>query len=233
MTEVVSYELVDGVAVLTMDDKKANAISHEMLDQLGAALDRAEDEAGAVVIAGREGRFSGGFDLAVMTAGAADTRGLVTAGARFLTRLYGFPRPTVAACTGHAIAAGALILLACDQRIGAEGPAKIGLNEVAIGMTLPVFAIELARDRLAASHLGPATVHARIYDPAVAVEAGYLDRVVPAESVVTEARAEAGRLGELRAGAFARTKQVLRRTTIGRILDTLEDDMDSITNPDD
>lgn len=225
MTEAVGYELVDGVAVLTMDDGKANAISHAMLDQLGAALDRAEGEARSLVLAGRDGRFSAGFDLKVMTGSPEGTQGLVTAGARFLTRLYGFDRPTVAACTGHALAAGALLLLACDTRIGAEGPAKIGLNEVAIGMALPVFAVELARERLTPAELGAATMQARIYDPTTAVAAGYLDRVVPPDSVVAAAVDEASRLGELRGGAYARTKAMLRGPAIDRILGTLEADM--------
>ena len=128
-----------------------------------------------MVITGRQGKFSAGFDLATMTESTESMRELVTAGAQLLMRLYGFGLPTVAACNGHALAAGALVLLSCDRRIGAEGPAKIGLNEVAIGMALPIFAVELARDRLQPAQLTPALMAARIYDPAGAVDAGYLD----------------------------------------------------------
>ncbi len=231
MTDVLSYRLDDGVAVLTLDDGKANAISHATLEQLDAALDRAEAEARALVLAGRDGRFSAGFDLAAMTAGTDSMRSLVVPGARLMMRLYGLGLPTVAAGTGHAIAAGALLLLVCDHRIGAEGTAKIGLNEVAIGMALPVFAVELARARLAPAHFGPATMGAHIYDPAGAVAAGYLDRVVPAGDVVDEAVAEAARLGELRAGAYARTKEVARSQLIGHVLATLEDDVAGVSQP--
>lgn len=232
MTELTSYRLDDGIAVITLDDGKANAVSHATLAELSAHLDRAEFEARAVVLVGREGKFSAGFDLKAMTESTESMRGLVTSGARFLMRLYGLGLPTVAACTGHALAAGALVLLSCDHRVGADVPAKIGLNEVAIGMPLPVFAVELARDRLLKSQFGTATFGAKVYDPAGAAAAGYLDRVAPAESVVAEAIAEARRLGELRTGAYARTKLAARQATIEHVLATLEADMASVSGPD-
>jgi enoyl-CoA hydratase len=158
-------------------------------------------------------------------------RTLVTDGARLLMRVYGLGLPTVAACTGHALAAGALVLLSCDQRVGAEGPFKIGLNEVGIGMALPMFAIELARDRLMPTEFGPATLQARIYDPASAAGAGYLDRVVAADDVLDAAIADARRLAEIRTGAYARTKSGARQDLISRILTALDADMASVEGP--
>jgi len=224
--------LDDGIAVITLDDGKANAVDHGVLERLDAALDRAlAEEARAVVIAGREGRFSAGFDLATMTSSVADMQALVMRGAHLFMRLYGFALPTVAACTGHALAGGAILLLSLDHRVGPDAPAKIGLNEVSIGMGLPIFAVELARDRLASGHFGAATMASRLYDPAGAVEAGYLDRVVAADTVVAEAVAEARRLAELRTGAYVRTKQLVRRRTIDHILATLDDDIASLGGP--
>jgi len=228
-----SYQLIDGVAVITLDDGKANAISGELLQRLHGALDSAEEEARAVVIVGREARFSAGFDLAAMTASPERMRTLVTDGARLLMRLYGLALPTVAACTGHALAAGALLLLSSDQRIGAEGAFKIGLNEVGIGMALPMFAIELARERLIATEFGPATLQARIYNPSTAVQAGFLDRVVPPSEVLAAALTDAQRLAELRTGAYARTKNVARQAVISRILTSLDADMATVAGPDD
>lgn len=229
-----TYAVEDGVAVLTLDDGKVNTISHGVLDAIDDALDRAEGDARALVIAGRsDGAFSAGFHLPTMTESTESMRGLVTRGARTFMRIYGYRLPTVAACTGHALAAGALLLLSCDVRIGADVPAKIGLNEVSIGMGLPIFAVELARERLSITELAPATTQARIYDPAGAASAGYLDRVVPVEALLDEALAEASRLGELRTGAYARTKQVLREAAIGYILDSLEEDMATVTGPED
>lgn len=227
-----TYVLDDAVAIVTFDDGKANAVTDGVLAELEGALDQAlDDGARAVVIAGRDGRFSAGFDLATMAGPSAGMQRLVMTGARLFARLYAYPLPTVAACTGHAVAGGAILLLSLDHRVGADAPVKIGLNEVSIGIGLPIFAVELARDRLAPNHFGPATMAARIYDPAGAVEAGYLDRVVAADSVVAEAVADARRLGELRTGAYVRTKALVRQRTVDHILATLDADIASLAGP--
>jgi enoyl-CoA hydratase len=231
MTDALSYRLDGGVAVVTFDDGKANAMGHAVIEGLGEALDRAEQEATALVLVGGARAFSAGYDLAVMTESTASMQGLVAAGARFLMRLYGSPLPTVAACTGHALAGGALTLLATDERIGpSDAPAKLGLNEVAIGMPLPIFAVELARDRLAPAHLTAATL-GRVYDPEGAVAAGYLDRLVPRDEVVDAALATAAELAVLRRGAVGRTKTALRGRIVEHVLATLDDDVAALTGP--
>ncbi len=172
----VSIDVQNDVALIRMDDGKANAINFEMLDALNQALDAAEGQAKAIVLAGREGRFSGGFDLkAFASLGPDDIDRLLDQGAKLLVRLYGGPLPIVAACTGHAIAMGAFIINACDTRVGTAGDFKIGANETSNGMNLPVFALELSRDRLNPHHLTRALVQSYIYNPEGAVEAGYLD----------------------------------------------------------
>ena len=224
-----TYGREGDVAVVTLDDGKANVISTAVIDALHGHLDRLESEgARALVLVGRPGRFSAGFDLSEMTAGVESMRALVVHGARWLMRLYGLGVPTVAACTGHALAAGALTLLSCDVRVGADVPAKIGLNEVAIGMALPKFAVELARERVPHHELGAATLGARIYDPAGAVAAGYLDRVVPETELLGTALAEAERLAGLRTGAYALTKLNLRQAMIADQLATVQADLDSV-----
>lgn len=226
-----TYRLDDTVAVITLDDAKANVFSSAVVAHLEGLLDQAEaDGARALVIAGRPGRFSAGFNLEEMTGSPEGMRALVVAGARWLMRLYGFGMPTVAACTGHALAAGALTLLSCDVRIGADVPAKIGLNEVAIGMTLPVFAVELARDRLEETAL-TASVMGDVYDVAGAVAVGFLDRAVPEGEVLEAAMAEARRLSERRTGAWAGTKRNLRGEMIERVLDGVVADMDQVDIP--
>lgn len=229
--EMVAYALADRVATLTLDDGKANALSPATIAALHRALDRAEREAAAVLLVGRPGRFSGGFDLSVMTGAPEGLRGLVKAGAELLLRLYLYPRPIVAACTGHAIAAGALLLLASDLRIGARGPFKIGLNEVAIQLTLPVFAMELARDRLTARWFTAAVTQAHIFDPHGAYEAGYLDQLAAPEALLETARAQAQRLAALPHPAFGETKRRERGTTVERIRATLDEDITGLTTP--
>jgi len=223
-SEIVQYSLEDGVAVVGLDDGKANAVSHALLDGLDAALDRADkDEAKALVIAGREGRFSGGFDLSVMGQGPEAAMELVNRGAALAVRCYDSPRPVVLACTGHAVAMGAVLLLSADERIGADGAFKIGLNEVAIRMTLPEFALIFAEERLSRRHLVRATSAAEIYSPRDAVDAGYLDRVVAPEAVVDEAIARARTLGEtLDPVAHRNTKRALRRPALERLRASLD-----------
>lgn len=231
-SDLVTYSLEDKVAVVTMDDGKANALSQQMIDALLAALTRAEQEAGAMVLVGRPDRFCAGFDLRVMMASPQAATALLAAGSELLMRLYGAKLPLVIACTGHALAGGALVVLTGDQRVGAAGAYKLGLNEVSIGLPVPVLAMELARDRLSKRALVHATLLAQIYDPEGALAAGYLDAVAPADQVLAQARAEATRLAGLPSGAFRATKQRLRGATIEHIRETLASDMQTIMAPD-
>jgi enoyl-CoA hydratase len=217
MSDLVRFSLAGSVARLDFDDGKANVISPVSLPALNAALDRAEKEAGAVALFGRPGRFCAGFDLNTMQSGAEPARRLVAGGALLAARLAASPLPVVVGCGGHALAMGALLLLGADLRIGAEGDFKLGLNEVAIGLTLPDFAVELANERLSKRHLLRATTTAEAYGPAAACDAGFLDRVVPAERLEAETLAEAARLAELPRQAFAGTKHALRGAMVERI----------------
>jgi enoyl-CoA hydratase len=230
-TEPLTYTLEGTTAVLQMDDGKANALSDAMIDALLAALVRAEKEASAVVLAGRPDRFCAGFDLKVMMSGPDNAKALLRRGSDLLMKLYGASLPLVMACTGHALAGGALVLLTGDVRVGAAGAYRIGLNEVSIGMPVPVLAMELARDRLVGTELGRATLQGTIYDPDGAARVGYLDTVVAAGNVLAQAKEEATRLTALSRTAYAATKTRLRSKTIEHILATLEADMLSLLSP--
>ena len=223
--QAVNYSLKDNIALIQMDDGKVNALTHGMLDELDAALTRAEQEAKAIVFTGRAGRFSAGFDLKVMMAGPESANGLLKKGAPFFMRLYGSRLPLVIACSGHAVAGGALITLCGDARIGVEGPFKIGLNETAVGLPLPIIGVELARDRLAKTALSAATLGAFIYDSKSAVKAGYLDQVVDGDALLATAHQTATVLAGYNSMAFYETKKRLRGKTIDYILATLDEDL--------
>jgi enoyl-CoA hydratase len=229
--QLLRSELSDGVAIAHLDDGKANAFSHEMISEIGEHLDRFgdEDAAKAVLIAGRPGVLSGGFDLKVMGAGPNEVHGLVAAGAELFCRFLEFPLPIVIAATGHSVAAGAIALLAADARLGAAGKFRIGLSEVAIGMTLPHFAAALAHNRLSKRHYLRATAQSELYSPEGAADAGYLDRVVPAEELLDAAVAEAKRLGELPQPAFANTKQRAHEALIADVRGSLNADLQGLT----
>jgi enoyl-CoA hydratase len=224
MTDKLHYEQVGDVAVITLDDGKANACGFAMLEAIGTALDRARLEARAVALIGRPGVLSGGFDLKVINGGdASELRRLITLGVRTLMRLYGHPQPVVIGATGHAVALGAFMLLAGDYRVGTAGDYRVGLNETAIGLHLPPFGIQLARARLPPQHLTQAAIMARLYAPDEAIEAGFLDEVVVADAVRTTAIAKAQAWSTLHAEALAYNKAAFRDDAIARVLAALED----------
>jgi enoyl-CoA hydratase len=217
MAALVSYRLTDSVATIAMDDGKVNALSLQMLADLNAALDRAADDEAVVVLTGREGVFSAGFDLRVLAARGADAVAMARAGFELAARVLSFPRPVVVACTGHAVAMGALLLLSGDYRIGAAGAYKLTTNEVAIGVPLPGVAIEIMRERLNAAAFTRAAILAEPFSPDNAVEAGFLDRVVDAAQVQDVARATAEALTALNMEAHAATKLRAREATLRAI----------------
>jgi len=229
---VTSHYAVDGdqdshVALITLDDGKANALSIAMIADVRAALTAAEADANciAAVIAGRENRFSAGFDLSVMAAGdASAVTQMVADGGDLVRHMYGATIPVVVACTGHALAAGALMLLGADIRVGADGPFKVGLNEVAIGMTLPEWAYTIARERLSKRHVQRSLVNARLTEPAQAVDVGFLDRVVAPDQVVATAIEEAAELAPLDGKAYARMMREFRGETLVAMADQIAAD---------
>ncbi len=224
----VTTERRDGVLVVHLDDGKANALSFEVIAALGEALDDAEaDESiGAVVLHGRPGRFSAGFDLGVMFGDDMSAIiNLVADGGALVHRLYGSSVPVVAASTGHALAAGALVLLGCDVRIGADVDAKVGLNEVAIKMVLPDWAFTIAGDRLSKRHAQRALANARITTPRDAVDVGFLDEVVSADELLDVAVAQAQELAStLDPSAYARTVAKTRGPVLELMADQIASD---------
>jgi len=232
-TSDVGNEVGDGGAVrlITMDDGKANVFSKERIATLRAAIDDAEaDKAiGAVVIAGREGMFSGGFDLAVMLSDdIAAIIDLVSDGGDLVRHIFGAEIPIVAACTGHAIAAGALLLLGADVRVGTDGPFKIGFNEVSIGMVIPDWGMTIARERLSKRHLQRAVANARIVDSTTAVDVGFLDLTVPPDQVIETAVEEAATLAALDSGAYRGTMAAFRADTIDMMAKQIETDRNRV-----
>jgi len=211
MSSLVAYQLEDAVATITMDDGKVNALSPQMFTALNAAFDRAAADHAVVVLVGREGVFSAGFDLPVLRAGGSGAAAMVRAGFELAERVLSFPTPVVVACTGHAIAMGVFLVLSGDYRVGARGPYKITANEVAIGLTMPHAAVEILRQRLAPAHFNRAAILAEPFSPDTAVEAGFLDRIVAPAEVRATAHAIARQLTALDMSAHAATKLRARR----------------------
>lgn len=226
MSELVSYNLEGRIATIAMDDGKVNAFSIAMLQALHEAFDRAEHDNAVVVLTGREGCFSAGFDLKVFAGGDVErVLEMLRLGATLAERVLGFQTPVLLACSGHTVAAGAFLALAADVRIGAEGDFRVGLNEVQIGLTVPWFVIELARRRLHPGHFPRAVANAAMYSPADAVEVGYFDQVVPAGGLRAASLAEAERLAGLNQAAHTATKLRARSDALAAIRKAIESEM--------
>jgi enoyl-CoA hydratase len=226
MSELVTYRLDGKIATVTMDDGKVNALSIAMLRALHEALDRAERDGAVVILTGRAGYFSAGFDLKVFAGGDVErVLEMLNLGATLAERILAFKTPVVIASTGHAVAAGSFLLLAADLRFGAEGAFRIGLNEVKIGLTMPWFAVELARQRLRPADFSRAVITATMYDPTAAVRAGFLDIVAAPDELLATSREHADQLAQLDLAAHAATKLRARGQALQAIRAAIESEL--------
>lgn len=220
----IGYEVRDGIAVVTMDDGKVNAMSMPFFEALNAALDHAEQEKpGAMVVTGRTGVFSAGLNLKVLpTLPPDEFRKTMLAFGRTLLRVFGFPVPTVAAIPGHAIAGGAMLAFGCDLRVMAEGPFRLHLNETAIGLALPSWAIALAHSAVPRRWHTEAILHARPYGAAEAHARGIVDVAAPPDRVLAEALSLAAPLKALDQKAYAVSKNRHRALEVEFVTALLE-----------
>lgn len=228
MTDLVSYQRNDGIATITISNGKANALDHEVFTALNRALDQAEQDKAVVILTGQPGIFSGGYDLKEMQKGPQEAAALVRTGSTLTRRLAAFPLPVVGACSGHAIAKGAFILLSVDYRIGVEGSFKLGLNEVAIGMTMHHAGIEIARHRLSPAHFYRSVVNAEIFSPEGAVAAGFLDEIVAPGQLMDRAEALARDYQKLNMRAHRDTKRKTKAEYLALLDRCIEKDAESL-----
>ncbi len=222
MGDRVAYALSDGIATITMDDGKANALSPAMQSEINEALDQATKDEAAVVLVGRAGMFSAGFDLKVLGSGGLEAIGMVKSGFLLAERILSNPKPVVIACTGHAIAMGVFLLLSGDYRVGGMGTYRIIANEVAIGLTMPQPAIEICRQRLNPAHFSRAVINAELFSPDSAIEAGFLDRIVDPAEVLSVAHEKAAELLQLDQNAHTQTKIKARKPALAALRAAIE-----------
>ena len=227
MTDRVTYRCEGGVARITMDDGKVNAMSPAMLGDLDAALDLAQSDKAVVVLrSARPGIFSAGFDLKVFAANdPARSLEMVKAGAELALRLMSFPYPTIGVMEGHAFPMGTFLLLACDVRIAALGRFRMGLNEVTIGISPPRFAIELARSRVHPAWLSRTVTLGEMFEPEDAVTAGFLDRAVPPGEIDAALGEVLSALKGVNFSMHATAKHDLRKQTMAAMREAIDADL--------
>jgi len=227
MNEFVTYQSEETYAIITINNGKANAISHEVIAGLNASLDKAAEEKKVVILTGKTGFFSAGFDLKVMAKSPESAKELVTKGSKLSLRMLSFPQPIIVACSGHAIAKGAFLLLSADYRIGVEGAFKIGLNEVMIGMTMHNAGIAIAKARLSEVYLNRSVNNAEIYSSKQAIAAGFLDIIVPEDHLMSTAVKVAEMSAKLNKKAHAETKLKVRKQHLEALENAIELDLKS------
>jgi enoyl-CoA hydratase len=222
MGDLVKYQAEGSVATITMDDGKVNVLSPAMQADINAALDQADADGATVILTGRPGRFSAGFDLNTLSAGGREAVLMLRGGFELSSRLLSFPRPVVIACSGHAMAMGFFLLLSADHTIGVDGPFKLVANEVAIGLPMPRPAIAVMRNRLTPAAFTRTAVLAQSFTPMEAIAAGVFDRVVTEDQLLPTAVEVATGLAALDMNAHAITKRLARTPTLDAIAEGID-----------
>ena len=223
MTNFASCSISDGIAIITLDDGKANAFSFDMMVAINDAMDEAEASADVIIITGRDGVMCAGFDLKVMQNDANKVPEMVGNGGRLLVRIFSSKKPVIIASPGHGIAAGGLLMLAADYRIGVDNESRYGLNESAIGMVLPPFGYDLAVFKINNKYLDRCFAGAELVDPQTAVEASFLDEVVATDKLLDRALEKAAEMQKLDGRAYAGNKKLVR----GALTEKMTADLDS------
>lgn len=225
MSRLVNYEFESGVAKIRFDDGKVNIMSLDMLKALHEAFDRAARDSAIIVLTGRDGIFSAGFDTKILASNNAEMSfSMLRSGAELALRVLEYPFPVIAACNGHALPMGAFLMLTSDIRIGTEGPFRIGLNEVLIGLTLPHFAIEIARQRLTTPYFNR-IVTGELLAPPEAVTAGYLDMLTEAQDLLPRATAMAHAYRGIDLTHFTASKARVRAPAIAAIRTAIDSEI--------
>lgn len=226
----IEFQLKDNIATITLANGKVNAFSHQLIGDVNAALDEAEREGAVVIITGSPGILSAGYDLKVMQSGPEAATALVTEGSTLAHRLLSFPTPVIVACSGHAVAKGAFLLLSADIRLGVEGDFKIGLNEVDIGMTMHYAGLEIAKARLPDAYFNRSVLCAEMFSPEDAVKAGFLDKIVPADQLMAQAVGLAAHFNKnMKMKAHTGTKLKARKEYLDRLQRAIEADANGLS----
>jgi len=218
------------VALLSMVRGKGNALNLQLLDAVDEALETIQrSQARALVITGQGSVFGAGVDLGeIVSGGEAYIRKFLPRMIQVFKRLATFPKPVVAAVNGHAIAGGAIILLACDQRIAARGKARIGLSEIQVGVRFPAWALEVARFCTPPQHFSTLILTGNTWLPDDALARGLLDEVVEADGLLARSLEVAESLGAIPADTFAATKQAVRRPLLEAVERSSAEDADVV-----
>ena len=214
----------DEIAIITLDDGKANVFSEEMTQAINDCLDKVPTDSGSLIITGRPGMFSAGFDLKVIASGdVPKIKKMSLSGFKLLSRIFSFPRPVVAACSGHGIALGTFLLCCCDYRIGIKGEFLLGANEMKTNMVIPTPILELIKFRISPSHKYRSILGAEMYQLDKAIDAGLMDQVEEAETLMDAAIEKAKDLATMGHPSYTLTKALFIKDVADSIDNAIKD----------
>ena len=222
--KIATIKKEDDISIITLDDGKANVFSPEMSNQLNACLDQVDTESGCVIITGREGMFSAGLDLKIIQGGDVDRIVEMSSSAfKLLARIFSFPRPVIAACSGHGIALGTFLICCCDYRIGIKGEYMLGANEMRTNMVIPTPILELIKFRVNDSHKYRAVLGAEMYNFNQAQEIGLIDDVVDIDNLMSAATEKAKDLATMGHPSYTMTKELFIAEPMAKINEALKE----------
>jgi len=225
MTEkIATLKKEDNVSIITLDDGKANVFSPEMSQQIDECLDQVATEEGCLVITGKEGMFSGGLDLKIIQSGDIERIQEMSSKAfKLLARIFSFPRPVIAACSGHAVALGTFLLCCCDYRIGVKGEFMLGANEMRTNMVIPTPILELIKFRVSNTHKYRAVLGAEMYKLEDSISAGLIDEVVDQDLLMTTVTEKAKDLATMGHPSYSMTKELFIAEPMSKINAAMEE----------
>jgi len=225
MTEKIATLKKEGnVSIITLDDGKANVFSPEMSQQIDECLDQVATEEGCLVITGKEGMFSGGLDLKIIQSGDIERIQEMSSKAfKLLARIFSFPRPVIAACSGHAVALGTFLLCCCDYRIGVKGEFMLGANEMRTNMVIPTPILELIKFRVSNTHKYRAVLGAEMYKLEDSISAGLIDEVVGQDLLMTTVTEKANDLATMGHPSYSMTKELFITEPMRKINAAMEE----------
>tara|TARA_B100001109_G_scaffold134639_1_gene109614 strand:- start:1235 stop:1927 length:693 start_codon:yes stop_codon:yes gene_type:complete len=221
--KIATLKKENDISIITLDDGKANVFSSEMSKQVNDCLDQVETESGCLIITGKEGMFSAGLDLKTIQGGdIGQIQEMSISAFKLLARIFSFPRPVIAACSGHGIALGTFLLCCCDYRIGIKGEFMLGANEMRTNMVIPTPILELIKFRVNNSHKYRAVLGAEMYTLSDAQEAGLIDEVVDSNDLMNTAKEKAKDLVTMGNPSYTLTKQLFIAEPMSKINEALK-----------
>ncbi len=222
--KIATLKKEEDISIITLDDGKANVFSSEMSQQVNECLDQVETEKGCLIITGKEGMFSAGLDLKTIQSGDMDKIIDMSSNAfKLLARIFSFPRPVIAACSGHGIALGTFLISCCDYRLGVKGNFMLGANEMRTNMVIPTPILELIKFRVNNSHKYRAIIGAEMYTLEQAQEAGLMDEVVDPKDLMKVAKEKAKDLSTMGHPSYTITKELFIAEPMSKINEALKE----------